>query len=137
MNYLTFDQWKEEYGHIGNVVKCGCNCAWCECVGGPGWIDWDNCTLYGTSLIYEYSHTGKFKCKSCNDFTPKSDFQLRDMYDEYVRDFKRNDPEYRFTREEKEFNKFVLMQDLGIVSDADPEQFNEGFMEDYDGEINV
>ena len=32
---------------------------------------------------------------------------------------------------------FTQMQELGIVSDADPEQFNEDFSEDYDDEINV
>lgn len=137
MNYLTFDQWKEQYYHIGNVVKCGSNCTWCEISAGPGWREFDNCTLRGISLGTEYYRCGESICKTCSDFIPKNDWQLRDMYDEYVRDFKNNDPEYKFMQEEKEFNKFVLMQDLGIVSDADPEQYNEGFSEDYDGEIDV
>lgn len=137
MGYLDILDWKKTYHPDEFKTLCRSNCAWCKQVGGPGWQDFDNCTFYNISLIADYSQTGKFRCETCEQFIPKTDKQVCDLYDEYVAESKRKDLGRNYDRDAEEFKIFTQMQDLGIVSDADPEQFNEGFSEDYDGEINV
>jgi hypothetical protein len=129
MDYLSFEDWKKEY-HCDSIEKCGSMCAWCHLSVGPGWRDWDYCEAYDTSLIrYYYNNHGKLLCDSCNKFEPKNDYQLQDLYQEYVNDFIRNDPERKYNRDKKEFETYEMYKELGIIFSDDVDPVFEDFSE--------
>ena len=129
MDYLSFEDWKKEY-HWDTTEKCRSMCAWCHQSGGFGWRDWDYCEAHDISLIeYYHNNGGKLLCDSCNNFEPKNDYQLQDLYREYVNDFIRNDPERRYNRDKKEFENYELYKDLGLIFSEDIEPVFEDFSE--------